>query len=92
MGKVIDVRYQDGTSPLKGDKPAYVIIDFDNYLGPPWDKNNPSFVPIPVNVQTCAKRCCTLHHMPLTLSSTYVLGGKICRILQDLVQAPPNGQ
>ena len=73
MGKVIDIRYQHGTSPLKGDKPAYVIVDFDNYLGPPWDKNNPSFVPIPVNVQTCSKRCCTLHHMPLTLSSARTL-------------------
>lgn len=73
MGKVIDIRYQHGTSPLKGDKPAYVIFYFDNYLGPPWDKNNPSFVPIPVNVQTYSKRCCTLHHMPLTLSSARTL-------------------
>ena len=27
--------------------PAYVVMEFDNYIGLPWDQSNPKHIPIP---------------------------------------------
>ena len=41
IGKVIEIVYNPGTSPLHGDFPAYVVVDFKAYCGPAWDADNP---------------------------------------------------
>ena len=41
IGKVIKIVYNPGTSPLNGDFPAYVVVDFKAYCGPAWDADNP---------------------------------------------------
>ena len=34
MGTVKDVRFKPGETPLTGNHPMYVIVDFDDYSGP----------------------------------------------------------
>jgi hypothetical protein len=38
---VQEIIYATGTNPNKGDHPSYVVINFPQYAGPPWDKDNP---------------------------------------------------
>ena len=68
MGTVIDIRFDQNKSPLLGDLPVYIIIDFDDYIGPSWDKNQPSYLPIPPSSLRCRQGCCIFTKMPLTLS------------------------
>ena len=68
MGTVIDLRFALGESPLQGNLPLYVIVKFDEYVGPIWDELNPSHVPIPPMVNLCDKFCCEMGQLPLQLS------------------------
>lgn len=68
MGTVIDIRFDTDKSPLRNDLPAYVIVDFDDYNGPSWDADNPSFLPIPPCSIMCQHKCCVFTKLPLTLS------------------------
>ena len=68
MGTVIDIRFEHKNSPLQGDLPKYVIVDFDEYKGPPWDESNPSYLPIPPCSIRCRNGCCIFTKIPLTLS------------------------
>ena len=81
MGTVKDVRFKPGETPLTGNHPMYVIVDFDDYSGPEWCKSHPTCVPVPMKQTFCDYRCCILHHMPLTLSFARTLhkfqGGQV---------------
>jgi hypothetical protein len=67
-GTVQEIRYRPGTSPLRGDFPAYVLIDVDTYNGVPWNLHYPKFVPIyPLKV-FCRKGCCILEYFPISLA------------------------
>ena len=68
-GTVIDIRMQQGTKP-SNSLPLYVILDMDEYTGPIWDKQNPTYVPIPICNQLCEKRCmcCEMSFLPLNLA------------------------
>jgi hypothetical protein len=39
-GTVQEIIYATGTNPNKGDHPSYVVVNFPQYAGPPWDKAN----------------------------------------------------
>ena len=67
-GTIIEIRYNEGESPLKGDLPAYIIVEFDTYTGPVWDEKFPKRVPIAPIRTTCEHGCCSMTHMPLSLS------------------------
>lgn len=68
LGSIVDIRFDDDKSPLKGDLPSYIVVDMDEYVGPVWDKNNPSHVPIPIALKDCKKGCCLLKSIPLNIS------------------------
>ena len=36
--------------------PAYVVMEFDNYIGIPWDQYNPNNIPIPYVQQNNRKQ------------------------------------
>ena len=68
MGTVVDIRFAPGESPLQGNLPIYVIVKFDEYVGPIWDEKNPCHVPIPPWTAPCEKFCCEIEQIPLQLS------------------------
>ena len=71
IGKIIDIVFRENESPNKGNLPRYIIVDFPQYKGPIFDKNNPTYVPItPREEKFCKKyQCsCTRTYMPLTLA------------------------
>ena len=35
---------------------AYVVMEFDNYIGPPWDQCQPKHIPIPLVQQSNGKQ------------------------------------
>ena len=37
--------YRPGSNPPQ--LPAYVVVEFDNYIGLPWDQSNSKHIPIP---------------------------------------------
>ena len=39
-GTVIEIVYEKNKSPNKNDHPEYVVVEFPQYVGPCWDKNN----------------------------------------------------
>jgi hypothetical protein len=41
IGTVIEIVFRENESPNNGDLPAYVVVNFPAYRGPPWDKKNP---------------------------------------------------
>jgi ATP-dependent DNA helicase PIF1 len=45
LGLVTQIAYTEGVNPPS--LPAYVVVEFDTYLGPPWDDVNPNKIPIP---------------------------------------------
>ena len=45
LGVVIHIVYTPRFSPPKFL--AYVAVEFDNYIGPPWDQCQPKHIPIP---------------------------------------------
>ena len=45
LGVVIQIVYRPGSNPPQS--PAYVVVEFDNYIGFPWDQSNPKHIPIP---------------------------------------------
>ena len=68
MGTIIDIRFEPNKSPLQGDLPIYVIVDFDEYKGPAWNVSAPSYLPIPPCSIRCKHGCCLFTKVPLTLS------------------------
>ena len=67
-GIVEEIVFAKGSSPNKGDLPIYVIVNFPLYRGPPWDKDNPTCIPIPPVTIRCRKQCCQRAFIPLDLS------------------------
>lgn len=70
MGTVIDIRWKHGESPLTGHLPLYVIVALDEYIGPAWDADNKTHVPIPLYQIPCdnVRKCCCMTTVPLELS------------------------
>ena len=68
VGKVMEIVYANGTSPLDGTFPNYVIVDIPSYVGPPWIKEHPTWVPIPPIETKCKKHCCSFKFIPLSLA------------------------
>lgn len=40
-GIVREIVFEEGQNPNKGDLPKYVVVHFPQYIGPPWDLDNP---------------------------------------------------
>ena len=40
-GTVDEIVFDKGKNPNRGDHPRYVVVDFPQYMGPPWDTQNP---------------------------------------------------
>ena len=69
LGKIIDIVYNDDESPLHGHLPMYVLVDFQSYIGPPFDSLHPTYIPIPPHTARCKYNCgCQRHYIPLTLA------------------------
>jgi len=45
IGVVKEIVFNEGESPLQGDLPLYVVVEFMAYCGPVWDKENPKVSP-----------------------------------------------
>ena len=67
LGTVKEIVFEKGKSPLNGDLPLYVVVDFPLYRGPPWDKDNPKHIPIPMCESSCRYHCCLRRFCPLDL-------------------------
>jgi len=69
-GTVQEIIFAPGDNPNSGDLPKYVVVHFPLYCGPPWDKDNPKLVPVPLVTFDCKNksRCCRRVFMPLTLA------------------------
>ena len=39
-GTVVEIVFANGKNPNHGDLPEYVVVEFPNYTGPVWDKQN----------------------------------------------------
>ena len=69
MGKVIDIVYSNRKGPReKGALPEYVVVDFPDVVfpeGEEWDKDHPTYVPVPVVTHRCEKNCCSCTTIPL---------------------------
>ena len=46
----------------------YVVVDIPSYTGPPWDQENPTFVPVPKLTTVCDRGCCSRESCPLILA------------------------
>lgn len=57
----------------RGEEISYVIVDFQEYTGPPWRHGHRTWVPVPPFVSRCDKKCCTNRMIPLQIN-------KICTI------------
>ena len=42
VGVVLDIVFRDGDNPNDGDLPLYILVNFPQYNGEPWDKDNPT--------------------------------------------------
>ena len=54
LGVIIQIVYTPRFSPPKF--PVYVVMEFDNYIGPPWDQCQPKHIPIPPVQQSNRKQ------------------------------------
>ncbi len=54
IGKVIEIIYDKGASPLDGTLPKFIITDFPTYPGPAWITDNPTWVPMPTIEIKCS--------------------------------------
>ena len=57
LGKIIDIVYKNDESPQLGNLPLYILVDFQLYIGPVFDKDHPTYVPIPVHIAKCKYNC-----------------------------------
>ena len=56
-GTVDEITFGKDCNPNNGDDPLYVVVDFPNYKGPVWDKDNPT-----------VRHCEPTSHCPLCLT------------------------
>ena len=63
IGKVVAIIYDPDTSPPAF--PRFVIVDFPNYKGPYWCRENPTWIPIRAEDGFCDYMCCTRTGIPL---------------------------
>lgn len=70
LGIVRDIVYNEGESPNHGDLPKYILTEFFHYCGPPFIKDNPTYVPIVPVTKSCTNttHCCKKSYVPLSLS------------------------
>ena len=68
IGTVKEIVFEENQHPLDGCHPLYVIVDFPQYCGPAWMKENPKWVPIPTIELNCEKHCCQVRYIPLSLA------------------------
>ena len=68
IGTVKEIVFNKGESPLDGTLPQYVIVEFLEYCGPAWIKNQPKWVPIPPVEIQCQSHCCSVKFVPLSLA------------------------
>ena len=67
-GMVEEIIFKPNENPNNGDLPIYVVVNFPLYNGPPWDKDNPKSIPIPITSTLCNNKCCTRTFVPLTVA------------------------
>ena len=82
---MVEITFKEDCNPNEGALPEYVIVDFPNYRGPPWDLENKSHVPIPMSSVPCKYKCCTRRFCPLDLCFARTL-----HTFQGLSTGPPN--
>ena len=68
MGTIKHVRYRNGETPLNGDGPQYVLVEFNGYTGPAWSLKYPTCIPLTMSTIPYEHKCCKLKSLPLTLS------------------------
>ena len=69
IGTVVEIVFHPGESPNNGNQPAYVLVEFLDYCGPPFLPNFPKLVPIVHTTVQCDKNsCCQRTFIPLTLA------------------------
>ena len=44
IGKIVSLFYKETLAPWQ--LPTFVVVNFYRYVGPPWDPNNPTYLPI----------------------------------------------
>jgi len=67
MGEVKEIIYEPLLSPVSGDLPTFVLVDFPKYTGPPFLIEHPTYVPIPTVSKLCIHHCCQIQFLPLEL-------------------------
>ena len=46
IGKIVSLFYKENLAPSQ--LPTFGVVNFYRYVGPPWDPNNPTYLPIPL--------------------------------------------
>ncbi|KAH9297085.1 hypothetical protein KI387_028767, partial [Taxus chinensis] len=54
LGQVKNIVYYPGTKPP--DLPIFVVVEFQNYIGIPWDLSHPKYVPVPPVLRGCRRQ------------------------------------
>ena len=77
VGTIRKLVYSDPDGPRKrGNQPAYAVVDFPKCGIPPekaWDRQNPTWVPIPLHTQRCEKKCCSVETLPLRIAKALTI-------------------
>lgn len=68
IGTVKDIVFNQNDNPNHDDLPKYIVVHFEQYIGPAWNNDDPKLVPIPVIENLCKKKCCTQQFVPLQLA------------------------
>jgi len=66
-GKVLQIVFDENQNPNAGDLPKCAIVSFPQHIGPAWDKDNPTAIPIPIIETHCKFHCCRRKFCPLEL-------------------------
>ena len=73
-GTIIDMIFFNNQSPNNNDLPLYVIVDFPQYRGPPFDPRYPTYIPIaPIKIPCKFQNCCFRTYIPLRLAYAQTL-------------------
>jgi hypothetical protein len=69
VGTVIDIVYETPEGPrVKNAQPVYVVVDMPDISFPPglvWNREHPTWFPVPLETMRCERNCCSMTTIPL---------------------------
>ena len=66
-GTVVDIIFHKDQNPNNRQLPKCVIVEFEQYCGPIWDKDHPKQIPVFPVTRSCNSHCCERTQIPLSI-------------------------